>query len=271
MNNDPFKKMDLNFDPTVEAKVETEKPVGQNINPQNQNVQPQPQVQQPIEHVQANEYAIKQEQRQIEEIKNQNQGKDMERTVEFIVQDDPKSTDEDKGKQDLAKAAEKKAKKHRLYSFWWIFIIILSLIFGVESIWKFVVIMKDFVGQVTAEDTAVLDATWTFIQAFFNSFGALLFSFFIFLSVKKYHDNHKPWKEWWIDTEPLRIKEQLKKEVENNIQLRVRANALRVSYLPIPFTGTTDKEELEHVKEENSNLAGLIKIEEQRIKSNKKK
>lgn len=279
-NNDPFKKMDLNFDPTVEAKVEPKNPTAAQAELDKQNNMQEQYAQRTeassiakqnqeakvaeVEKLAANEYAMKQEQAILSEAKA-SQVNELDKTLEFVPQDGDMDIQVDEKK--AAKKLEKKAYKHKRTAYYWIFICVLSIIFGITSIVGFTNNVLDFVSEITAEEINFWGATTTFFKAFLNSFEALLFIFFIIFSLAKFRENRKPWTQWWIDTEPIRIAEALKKEIEINNKNRSRANSLAIPYMPIVYTGTTNKEELEHFKKENATLTSLIKKEEQNRKT----
>ncbi len=242
MNNDPFKKMDLDFDPTVESKI-----------------QPTP-----------NE--IKSNQSLDNEIKNT--PKEMDETLEFIVQEETAETKKPESQNnDDNKSEKKRANKFRLNAFFWIGIVVLSILFGATSIWNFIQHVIDFADTVTVdknsgENVPVGLAIWECLKMLGSSLEAFLFVFFISLSLKKFSENWKPWKEYWVKTEPLRTQDKIAHALFENSKLRKAVNESSINYLEIPYQGNTDKEKLNHIINENKDLK--LRIKEHKASQKKK-
>ncbi len=287
MNNDKkdFGKMDLNFDPTVEAQVNlNEEPKPVTSTP----VTPQP-TQQPVQ--QQTQTSFSQNESRVDEnvmasidpqpksqptilnesdIKpntttNIDHSQPMDKTLEFIIQNDPVKTDLTIDEKKEAKQAEKKARKHRRISFIWIFIAVLSILYGIDSLWTFASNINELIGHIK-EDASIWKITTDVFVALIHSFEAVLFGFFIAFSAMKYKANHKPWIKWWDDTEPLRVAAEIKKEKEKYTKHIERVNALSLYYTPVNKESHSDHELLSNLKAENKVLAGMISNEESRRK-----
>lgn len=270
MNNDPFKKMDLNFDPTVESEVKpTPTPNNENksindiMTKKVEEVKIEDQAQVEAKQVSVNEYSMKQQEAILSSIdERENEVKDLDKTLEFVVQEDklPSNLSELEKKQ--IKKAKVDATKSRNASYFWISIMVLSIIFGVVAIWEFIDPLISFIKEVTPKEGEEInnwEATKLFFVAFARSFEAFLFAFFIFFSLKMFNVKQKPWKEWYLATEPERIANELKDSLEKNKKLRESANKHQVSFTPEVFTGSGNKEKLEHYKKENKTISDLVK------------
>ncbi len=307
-NNDPFKKMDLNFDPTVEAKVETPKEKGlqtsgfgeevkKEINQQQTKIDPltnlvnenEPNIstineaianddeliKKEAEKIGINEYKINENIINDTEISSASQSTTgnyqvMEKTLEYRLQEEHKFDVEAVEKDEKYIKNKKLAHKHKRSSYYWVVIALLSIFFGASSIVNFALNTRDFIHIVKQEDAPFFQALIDFVLMFGSFFEAFLFAFFIFFSIKRYTANHKPWMEWWHQTEPIRIIKELNVQIFENAQNRDRANSLAIPFLPKEYTGTTNKEQLAHISEENKILVGLIKREEHKRKTDAK-
>ncbi len=314
-NNDPFKKMDLNFDPTVEAKVEPKeseenKPQTNNVfnaqeqvnqfkNDSNLNNQQEQKPEPVVESKTVSSFSFDEEKRiennneplidsfgniqqnnegglsneELERRLNQNkpEANSMDKTLEFIIQNDPvTNTDLDVDEKTKAAQEEKKARKHRRFSYYWVIICILSIIFGFSSIWAFGHDISDIVSSIrdysNDGDTSIWNIIVDFLIAIADSFEALLFIFFIVFSMRKYSLNHKPWTKWWDDTEPIRIKNWIKEEKEMNVKHLERVNALGLYYTHTNKEANSDHEKLTNLRKENKLLHDMISKEENRRK-----
>ncbi len=315
-NNDPFKKMDLNFDPTQEANVkpQEEKPVYQGNDiafdtttpGQHEPVQHRPHVQPTapqqeqlkfvdrsvVENVvqektkEQNLSAIESQiysdilsdvavQRAASSIIHENTTgvptkQDLEKTIEFIVQAEKADGEEiQKIKAERKKKADA-AKKTKATALSWLFIMALSILFGFWAIFTFGNNVMDFVSNLTAKAGENQDSWWTstkeFFSAFLTSFEAFLFIFFISYSLKRYSHFMKPYKVWWMETEPLRIAAAYKEEVNKHNELLERMTIFQLTWTPPKrdkLEGTTTlKEKLENIQHDNSILLKTIKNHE---------
>ncbi len=327
-NNDPFKKMDLNFDPTVEVRIDP-KPQGS----EGQTSQPQqtvPQPQQPIvreevkqpeiqfpefassapssveremvnEPVLQNNETIEHPMPQFEKLNDfntttliegdktnefilegtltsndshkpvQKEEMSMDKTLEFIIQNQPIDTDLTVDAKKQAKLEEKKAYAHRRKSYIWVVICLLTILYGIGAIFTFGQHLADVIDAFKTNDAWALDLTLTILY----SIEAFLFIFWIGFAMIKYNQNHKPWMKWWDDTEPLRITKWIKEEKELNVKYLQRINALGLYYTHVNKESTSDHQTLSHLREENKILSDMINKEEKRraeaAKANKKK
>lgn len=348
MSNDPFKMMDLNFDPTVEQKLDKDKnpipdkkeeevkPVTKDVerptfNPNGSEftslVSDQPILQEPVEEKEeflvpltketANpvpqpvepkpaptptpeptpEPIVVAEKEEVKEVHptidnpsdnnlvSQNivttaeleeytadkpepsvKSGSMDKTLEFIIQNDPINAPVEESVNIGSKTEAKKAKKHRRYSHYWVFLSFLSIIFGAESIYVFASNIFEFLGAVNPDegDPVVWDAIKFFFLTLLHFFEAFLFIFFIIFTMKRYAVNHKKYTKWWDDTEPLRIREWIKEAKTQKINLINRVNVLGLYYAPVEKETHSDHELLELLKFENSRLAEIIAKEEKR-------
>ncbi len=285
-NNDTFKKMDLNFDPTQEAKIDLEEKKEElNVNPTQGtlNNTPQEQPTQFVENQQPQPTFVdntppKFEEPQTvykEEInsfnepinpsinnKNINVEKSMDKTLEFIIQNDPMNADLTVDEKQEQKIQMKKAYKHRKISFFWIFIAILSILFGMEILLSYAKDIKNLIDAVQNDSGLFVPIIWVVV----NVFEPLLFGFFIIFSMIKYQKNHKVYIKWWDDTEPLRIKEGIEKEKELNLKHLQRFNALGLHNTYTRMVASNEAEELHNWKDENKFLQKKIEEEEKRRK-----
>ncbi len=191
----------------------------------------------------------------------------MDKTLEFLIQNDSSATPEvEVEKKQTKKQKEKIAKKHRLLSFLWVFIAVLSIIFGADAIITFAGNISDVIEKQNNDESIFKPV----IQSILSSGEALLFSFFIIFSMIKYSFNHKVWIKWWDETEPERIKVAITKEKEDNTRFLTRINALGLYYTHVPKDAKSDAELLSQLRSENKILSQMIDKEEQRRKEEKK-
>ncbi len=224
--NDPFKKMDLNFNGENhenDFNKQREQISAQNIQQQNQT-----------------------------NFNNENQRMTLNENQNSFKNDEI----EDKHKK-LEK--ESNAKKHRRISYQWIAILLLSIVFGFTSIWNFGQDIANIIDKLSDDNSNFWSNLSAFLSMFLDSFEAVLFIFFIIYSLKRYLINRKPWIDWWVETEPERIRLELKKEINLNNKLRERVNELSIPFLPRTYDGTTEKDKAEFLKEENKDLERAIK------------
>ncbi len=282
-NNDPFKKMDLNFDPTQETKVVVEDKKEEPIiaePKQEEKVIAEPKQEEKVNKDVLPKTIIEHDLSSVDKeemnkpIASNEKEKSMDKTLEFIIQNDPINTDLSVDEKAEAKAAEKKARKHRKISFFWVFICLLTIIFGIESIWGYADQLGEFIGDINDFNNPEINASFPIvglIYLIFNSFEPFLFTFFILLSMVKYQKNHKPWVKWWDDTEPLRVGKEIEKEKEKNIKNLQRFNALGLHNTYTKLESQTQHEELKNWKDENNFLEKKIAEEENRLKEVAKK
>ncbi len=315
-NNDPFKKMDLNFDPTVEAKIEP-KPSEENksettitnsslssneqVNAfRNEALNNEPKQEPVVESKTVSSFNFNNEDKidsvienkeepiidsfgNIQQNNTQPNNEDlnrpqntssthsMDKTLEFIIQNDPvQNTDLTVDEKTKAAKEEKQARKHKRISHYWVVICVLSMIFGFTAIWAFAGDIQTIISSIKDHrndgDTSVWNITVDFFYAFLDSFEALLFVFFIVFSMKKYSQNHKPWVKWWDDTEPIRIANWIKEEKATNVKHLERVNALGLYYTHTNKEANSDHELLTNLKKENKLLHDMISKEENRRK-----
>lgn len=187
----------------------------------------------------------------------------MDKTLEFIIQNDPSAkVDLQKDIKVDAKKKEKFARRRRLISHLWVVICVLSIMFGISSIWTFAEDVKTVIDQMQNDEGWIL----SMLNAILHSAEALLFIFFIVFSMIKYSLNHKIWIKWWDETEPQRVTKWIAEEKNINVKLLQRVNALGLYYTHVNKESKSDHELLSNLREENKTLNDMIKKEEQRKK-----
>lgn len=288
--NDPFKKMDLNFDPTQETKVSIEEKKEEIKTPIEEKTTPTPEpvVQQPkpiveekptpiVEPIIEEKPKVIDEQdlpktvskldleQPVEQPKQQDSTTSMDKTLEFIIQNDPINTDLTVDDAVEAKKYEKMAKKKRRISFFWVFIAFLTIIFSAVTIINYAGIIKEYIDILSNDSSTWKIIEFTILRVILQGFEPLLYIFFILLSMTKYHNNHKVYVQWWDDTEPLRVAEELKKEKELNTKYIQKFNALDLHNTYTRQHSDNDHEELANLKDENKYLLKKIKEKEKEL------
>lgn len=185
---------------------------------------------------------------------------------------------------EFEKNKKSKTMKPKLEARWrlikimgWIFVIILSIIFGMFAIFRFFgdsdSAFLGFIHQVRLDDTDNSLATKYFFTAVGYSFEAGLFIFFILYSVKMSIKNYIPYLAWRKETAPKRIENKISKVKISYENAKTIALSIGIKIKHYSYDGLTQSKELKKRKENLKKLKNKISKsqEKTRKKINSKK
>lgn len=173
----------------------------------------------------------------------------------------------------INKKKEKMPTKNLLLMIGWIFILILSIIFGADAIRLFVDKIDKFINAVNDDNDNMeqkLSATGAFFSMIAYAFEAVLFIFFIVYSSKKIVKNYIPFGKYRKETKPIRDENNLNKLKKTNSKLTKAYRKYNINYHEQNFANQTTTSQIKSYKGENKILKNELKKHKKEEKENKK-
>ena len=226
MNDDINKKMGLNFE--EEGTSKPEENVVNKKDELNEKLEEENTLKEKTEPIQnpanENEYILPKEEVIVDKI------------VESPDIQSKRFKNNNKIKKDTVKSTKKEKVPRRIIRYlligiWWTFILVLAIIFGSESIWRFGNKFSDFIKSAKASEISgnfydISEAIKNFFISVAYVFEAILFVFLIIYSALMTFKNYKPWIIYRKSTEHYRYQDRiikakikiahLQKELRNN-------------------------------------------------------
>ena len=224
MNDDINKKMGLNFE--EEGTSKPEENVVNKKDELNEKLEEENTLKEKTEPIQnpANENNFKEKTEPIQNPANENEYilPKEEVIVDKIVESSniqSKRFKNNKIKKDTVKSTKKEKVPRRIIRYlligiWWTFILVLAIIFGSESIWRFGNKFSDFIKSAKASEISgnfydISEAIKNFFISVAYVFEAILFVFLIIYSALMTFKNYKPWIIYRKSTEHYRYQDRI--------------------------------------------------------------